>query len=812
MFDRLIQDTHYAFRQLLGRPVFSVFAVLSLAIGIAAVTTLFSVANTFLLAPVRGIGSPQQLVELGRTENGRGYQSFSYPDFKDYSLRAKAFATLIAYRLEALNIKTSGEPQRSTGMVVSGNYFDGLQVSANQGRLLGAEDDRSGAAPVAVATYAAWQKYFNGDPAAIGKTVSINGQAFTLVGVSAADFRGTIALLAAEFYVPINQLPLLKSDAQRLLNERGSTWLTLGARLAPGVTHAFAQSEFTAMAKQFAAALPPSRQDVSVQVVPLRSVPGEMRGGLTAFLGLLFVLITMVLLVACVNVASMLLARGESRMHEISMRFVLGASRRRVMAQLLIESTLLAIVAGVLGILISVWCCRLLALINPPTPYPISLQVPIDTTALLFALACTATTALVFGLIPALRLSSRAPAANQMLGGRQVGARRSRLGAALVIMQIALTMILLVSGGLFMRALGRASAINTGIDLNHTLTADFNLDPSGYTRAKQSQLQLALLQRVRAMPGVDSAALSALVPLDVMSRMENGNFQIPGMSDDALTPSTNQVSPGYFQTLDIKVQGRDFDDHDGKENAKVCVVNAALAHLLSAEGDVLGRSFSFKSDEDQLSLTVIGIVADGKYTSLQDNSDPFLFLPLTQWPRAATSLVSKTNLPENVFAMQLGTELHALDASLPVGQVHPLTDVIAVSLLPQRIAGMTSLVLGAIGLLLAAIGLYGLIAFHVANRKREFGVRLALGASPKRIVAEVVRRGAWLSGTGLVIGTALSLGGAVLVSGLLYGINSSDALEFLGAALILAAIALLASYLPARRAARVDPMVALRHE
>ena len=812
MFDQLTQNIQYAVRQLLARPVFSVFAVLSLAIGIAAVTTLFSVANTFLLAPVRGIGAPQQLVELSRSDDHGRYQSFSYPDFLDYSGRAKSFATLIAYKLEALNVTTNAEPQRATGMVVSGNYFDGLHVKADQGRLLSAADDRSGAAPVAVATYAAWKKYFNGDAATVGKTVSINGQSFTLIGVAAADFRGTIALLAPEFYVPINQLPLLKPGASRLIDSRGSSWLTFAARLAPGTTDAFAQTQFTTIAKQLAETLPKARQDVRVQVVPLRSVPGEMRGGLTAFFGLLFVLITMVLLVACVNVASMLLARGESRMHEISMRFVLGASRRRVIGQLLIESVLLATVAGVLGIVISVWCCKLLALINPPTPFPLSLQVTIDTRALLFALACTAVTALLFGLVPALRLSNRAPAASHLLGGRQIGGRRSRLGGALVVTQIALTMILLVSGGLFMRALQRASAIDTGIDLSHTLTADFNLDPSGYTPEKQALLQQALLQRAHAMPGIDSVALSALVPLDVMSRMENGSFQIPGMSEDALTPSTNQVSPGYFNTLDIKVQGRDFDDHDGKGSAYVGVVNTALAKLLAADGDVVGRSFSFKSDEDQLALTVIGVVANGKYTSLSDNADPFLFLPLAQWPRAETTLVAKTNLPVNAFAMQLRSELHGLDASLPVGQVHPLTDVIAVSLLPQRIAGMASLVLGAIGLLLAAIGLYGLIALHVANRRREFGVRLALGASPKRIVAEVLRRGAWLSATGLVIGTALSLGGAVLVSGLLYGVNRSDALSFLGAAVVLGAIALLASFLPARRASRIDPMVALRHE
>ena len=299
------------------------------------------------------------------------------------------------------------------------------------------------------------------------------------------------------------------------------------------------------------------------------------------------------------------------------------------------------------------------------------------------------------------------------------------------------------------------------------LTAEFNLEPSGYAEAKQLELQRTLIDRARAMPGVDRAALAALVPLD-FSRMQVGDFQLPGTSRE-LSPFVNLVSPGFFQTLDIHLQGRDFDTHDVKGATEVCVVNATLAHRLAPDGDVIGRSYAFGSTKDHHTLTVIGVTPDGKYASLSEDSEPFLFLPLAQWPRAETSLLVKSALPANTFAAQLHEVMHAVDASLPSARVQSLADILALSLLPQRIAAMTSLALGTIGLLLAAVGLYGLIAMYVAARTREFGVRLALGASPRRILTEVVRRGALLSGIGLALGTLLALGGAALVSGLLYG-------------------------------------------
>ncbi|GAA0719673.1 ABC transporter permease [Dokdonella soli] len=812
MFAILIQDIRHAARQLLRQPGMTVFAVLSLAIGIGASTALFSAVNTVLLAPVRGVGTAHELVELGSTRHGEGFNTFSYPDYSDYAARAKDVANVFAYALEPLNVSVATEPQRALGMVVSGNYFDALQVSAYRGRLLNANDDHAGAPPVAVVTYAAWRKYFDASDAAIGKPVSINGHAFTLIGVAAPEFSGTIAVLAPAFYVPVTQRPLLKSGAPRMLDQRTSRSLSLGARLAPGATTAVAQSQLSAIGAQLASEYPRPRMDGGIRMVPLRGMPQEFRGALIAFSGLLFALISLVLLVACVNVASMLLARGESRRHEIAMRFVLGASRARVMSQLLAESVLLALAAGAIGVLIGDWCCHALTRVDLPTPIPVSMQVSINGSVLLFALGCTAITALAFGLLPALRVSNRAPGASQALAGRQIVGHRSRLGGALVVAQIALTMLLLVCGGLFLRALQRGSAIDSGFDPQQILTADFNLDPSGYPEPRQLQLQESLLDRVRALPGVEHAALAAVIPLDASQRMNFGSFQVAGIPEDALSPDANLVSPGYFETLDITLRGRGFNARDVKGGAEVCVVNATLAHRLAPDGDVLNRSFSFGSDKDLRTLTVVGIAPDGKYTSFNQENEPFLFLPLTQSPHAETSLIVKTALPANAFAGPLRGELRALDASLPAGQVHPLTDVIALSLLPQRIAGMTSLALGAIGLLLAGIGLYGLIAMHVVSRTREFGVRLALGASPQRILSEVLRRGALLSGMGLAIGAVLSLGAAALVSSLLFGANVGDAIAFLVAGALLAAIALLACWLPARRAAAVDPVVALRNE
>ncbi len=812
MLDWLTRNVRDSIRSLWSNSAFALFAVVSLGIGMGAETTLFSTVNAYLFAGVQGVGAPNQLVEIGGTHNGSGFESFSYPDFVDCAARIEPLATLFAYRMETLNISVGNLPERGVGLLVSGNYFDTLQVSPYLGRLLTSSDDSAAAElPVAVATYAAWRKYLNGDRAAIGKRITINGRAFTLVGVSNPEFQGHIALLNPGFYLPMSALSLLKPGSAEMLDKRTSRWLSMGARLGADVTVSDAQTNLSGLVAQLAKEHASTKPNPGVTVVPLRPVPGEFRGNLLAFSSILFVLISMVLLVACINVAGMMIARGEARRFEIAMRYSLGASRARIISQLLVESALLATAAAALGLLLSAWCCGFLEAINLPTPVPVLLRIPMSSATILFAFACVLVTALGFGLYPALRSSISAPGASEALGGRQVAGRHSRMGSSLVVAQIALTLILLVTGGLFLRALQQAADIDLGFEPRGVQVADFDLKPSGYDASHQAQLQESLLDRIRAMPGVDHAALVGIVPL-TLSRLSMGSLHARPGDENELTPDVNLVSTGFFETLGIKLKGRGFDLHDGTNATAVGVVNASLAHRLAADGDVIGHTYHYADGDEGRDLTVVGIAENGRYASLNESEQPFLFLPLTQWPREQTSLLAKTSLPAATFTRQLRREMTALDASLPASLVQPLTDLTSLSLLPQRIAGLVSLALGALGLLLAAIGLYGLISMHINSRTREFGVRMAMGAAPRQIQHEVMSRGTRLLARGLAIGLLFSLACAWVLSSLLYGIHFGDLWAFAGATALLVAVAMIACWMPARRAASIDPMIALRHD
>jgi len=810
MFGQMLRDLAYGMRGLLARPGFAFVTILTLGLAIGAHTTLFGIVNALLLSPVQGIGTPERLVEIGRTHNGEGMDTISYPDFVDYSA-AKSLDGTYAYSLDALNVTGSGDPRRALGLLVSGAYFSTLHVQPELGRLLSAVDDTDAAPPVAVASYAAWQKYFNADASAVGKTVSINGHAFTLVGVAARTFNGHVAVLAPEFYVPLHERTLLREGSKDLLSSRKSLWLMAGGRLRDGVGIAQARTELETIKQRLDAEYGNDDKKSGIGVAALRGVPAEVRGPLGAFSGLLFAMVGMILLVACVNVAGLLIARGESRRQEIAVRFALGASRARVFFQLFAENLLLALGAGALGIGLALWWRDLLLHVDLPTPIPVSPRIPFDGSVLAFALLLTAATALLFGALPTLRASRQAPATGGVLVSGRSSNRGSRLRESLVVVQIALTLVLLIGSGLFVRALERAAAIDIGFDANHVMSMDFDLQPSGYDEAHRARLQTALLDRVRATGGVEQAALASILPLS-FNRMSFGCVHGAGFSEDELCPDTNIVSDGFFATLGMSLRGRGFDTHDVADGAKVAVVNETLAKRLAPDGDAIGRSFAYGEDKDARTLTIVGVVADGKYASLGEDKQPFLFLPLAQSPMATTSLLVRSAQDSSALAHSLADAVRETDRTLPIAQTHPLADTLALSLLPQRIAGFVAGALGALGLLLAAIGLYGLIAFHVASRTREIGIRLSLGAAPRRVLHDVLWRGGRLVGIGLVAGEAIGIGLAVLVSGLLFGAQPGDVLAFAAAGLVLGLVALPACYVPARQAVRIDPAVALRHD
>lgn len=813
MLVAFLKDLRFGLRLLLARPGFALAAIASLAIGIGANTALFAVVQSLLLAPVAGIGEPQRMVELGRSHGGDDIDTLSYPDFRDYARDAKSFEGMYAYAIDALNLSRGDTPQRALGMLVSGDYFPLLRVRAAQGRLLGpGDDDEANPQSVVVASHAAWTRLLGADPNAVGKDVAINGRHFTLVGVAAPEFHGHVAVLAPDFYLPLHQRSALREDSRELFTQRRSLWLLAGGRLKEGVSIDAARSELSALAERNARAYPEAnKKHAGVGIMPLRGLPASVRGPLGAFAALLFALIGSILLVACVNVAGMLIARGEARRHEIAMRFVLGASRARVIMQLFTESLLLAAAAGGCGLLLANWWRSLLVLIDPPSPFPLKFDLPLSAPVLWFALLLTLVTALLFGLLPALRVSDRAPRAHGALASSQIIGRGSRLRESLVVLQVALTLMLLACAGLFVRALQRAAAVDAGFDVQHVLTADFDLKPAGYASDKRALLQQHLLEAVAAQPGVQHAALAAVMPLN-FNNLSYGCVHTAGVKDDELCPNTNIVSADFFATLGMQVRGRVFDGGDKAAGRDVCIVNETLARRLAADGDVLGRSFRYGEDDEQRTLNVVGVVPDGKYASLSDERQPFLFMPLAQWPQSSTSLFVRSELPPGEFGKRLGGALRTLDASLPSPQVRTMQDVVAFSLLPQRIAGLIAGVLGGVGMLLAAVGLYGLIAFHVASRTREFGIKLALGATRARLLGEVLRRGAWLSGVGIGAGAALAALVGVLASSLLFGAGIGDVLVFAAASVLLGAVALLACWLPARRAAAVAPMSALRYE
>ena len=805
----LSHDLKFAWRMMVRRPAFTLVAVLILGLGIGANATIFSWVERVLLQPVPGVDASALIALHGKTTS-RDDLSFSYPNFTDLrAAKPDGIEDLVAFRGVAMNLRGDGEPRRVWGQLVTANFFDLLRARPHLGRgFIDSDTAAIDSAPVAILSHDSWTRLFNADPGIIGRTITLNARPFTVVGVAPEGFRGTMVGLGLDVFVPITMQQAFMSGDR--LRNRGSSFLQVYGRLAPGATVERAQAALDVIA---------ARQATEHAVNEGRGIVTEplwrdgAAGLLLPVMATLMAVVGVVLLIACANLAGLLLARAAGRQREVAVRLAVGASRGRLVQQFLIESALLAIGGGIAGVALATWTSGLLMALMPPTPYPIAFETGVNLRVLGFAAVTTAVTALAFGLLPALRasrpdVSSALKDAAAAAGG---GAARARLRNSLVVAQVALTLLLLVCAALFVRGLTHARAVDPGFTLRNGVIAAVDLLPNGYDAAKGTAFLAQLVDGVSVIPGVDAATVATAMPLDIGSGSDMA-VDIDGYQsapNEEVQAYYNRVGPRYFETMGIHiVRGRPLDERDGAGRQLAVVINETMARKYWKGQDPIGRTLRYGSGP----ATVVGVAADGKYGRLNEEPRNYLYVSLAQNFRHDGLLIVRTSGEPDAVMPLVHAEVRRLDANLPLFDVRAVSEHMQLSVFIPRLASLILGVFGGLALLLAIVGLYSVVAFGVAQRTREIGVRLALGATRSDILSLVVRQGMKLALYGLVIGALLAGAAAQAIRSQLMGVTPVDPLSFGGTAGLLFLVALAACVIPARRAARLDPVRALRND
>jgi predicted permease len=840
MMGTLWRDLSYAARTLVKSPGFAAVAILSLALGIGANTAIFSFVNAVLLRQLP-VAEPSRLVYVYSANRTSPYNVSSYPDYVDFRDRNDVFSGLAASAPVTVSFTDGGQADAVSGSIVSGNYFDVLGVRAAAGRTFTAEEDRTpGERPVVVISHRLWQSRFGGDAGVVGRQMIMNGQQFTVVGVAPAGFDGAQVGQTSDIYVPMAMQALVRPPRggysgemnPDLLTKRNPRWLVMVGRLKPGVTPQQAQAAASALAAQLATAYPDSNKDVTAAVWQVSKGDPNQRGTLLSVAGLLLAVVGLVLLIACANVANLLLARAASRRKEISIRLALGASRARLVRQLLTESVLLALIGGAFGLLLAVWLIGAAQTYPPPANvFPVAFDFTLDRSVLAFTLVLSLATGVVFGVAPALQASKPDLVAalkdETPLVAGQGGTflRRLSLRNLLVVAQVALSLVLLISAGLFLRSMRQAQRIDPGFDPAHALTMPLNINLLRYTKAQGQEFYRRVLENVQALPGVESATLTRTPPLSGASRESSVTLAgaTPtervrgGESTGSVNLSSNStlassVALNYFQTLNIPlVRGRDFTSQDREGAPGVAIVNETFAARYFPGQDALGQRVSLGGEKGPW-LEIVGVARDGKYISVGESPAPFLYQPLAQRHESGMSLIVRTKGDPAASIGAVRGAVQSVERNLPTANLRPMRELLAQSLFPARVGALLLAGFGLLALVLASIGLYGVMSYSVSRRTREIGIRMALGAQRGDVLRLVLREGMTLVGAGVVVGLAAAFATTRLLAGFLYGVSPTDPLAFAGIALLLTAVALVASFLPARRASRVDPMVAFKYE
>ena len=822
----LVQDVTFALRWMRRSPGFSMTAIASIAIAIGIYTALFAVVDALLLRPLPGRASDRLVSLYTSGSDGEPWNTTSYPDLADLRGQNAVFEDIAGHSAMIAVISQPDRARLTLGEIVTGNYFQVLGIQPALGRTLLPSDDRPGADRVAMVSHTYWQRELGGASDVVGKSLRMRGQAYTIVGVTPRDFTGVLPIVSPDVWVAVTHVDEVEPagiidvvpspGAKTRLERRGFRWLFVTARLKDGVSIEQARANVDTLTRGLAATYPQTNKDRRASIVATRNVRlhpqadkalGLAAAGLMAAVGL-------VLIVACANVAGMLLARASARQKEISVRLAIGATRGRLVRQLVTESVVLSLFGAAGGVLIASWLTRAVTSLDLPLPVPLSLNIRIDARVLAFSVIVSALAGVLAGVMPALRASSTdLTSAMKGAAATRGGRVRWSLRDTMVAAQIAVTAVLVVSAGLLGRSLLAMQRADVGFRTGGIAIVSTDPGMLRYDTARARQFYDQALERIRALPGVESAALAVRLPFSINYHVEQ--FHVPGVpspQDRGFPLQNTRVSAEYFATLGIPIhEGRTFGTMDTPESPRVIVVNETLARRFWPGQSALGKRLHINNAAGP-AFEIVGVAADHKISSVGEAPQPYVHFAQTQQFNSAQIILARTRGDASQLLAAMRRELLALEPNLAFLDNQTMDAQLALTMFPARATAWLVSAVGGVGLLLAAVGLYGVIAYAVTRRTREIGTRMALGAQKSQVVGLIMRHGFVVAGVGLAVGLPMAAVAVRVLGGVLYGIGAADPIAWAAAAAVLLATATLANLIPALRAARVDPMAALRAE
>ena len=817
----MIADLRFAIRMLIKYPAFSIVAFLALVLGIGANTTVFGIINALLLRPLP-VGHSEEVVKVFTTDNHiPGNQSTSYLNFQDYARQNTAFSSMAAYTFAGMGMTRGTDTLNVVALLVTGNYFDLLQVKPALGRtFLPEEDSTPNGHPVVVLGYNFWRK-LGGDPTIVGSQVTLNGHSFTVIGVAPAAFTGVDTGFSPDLWVPVSMHQWVRPGGDFWFEQRRALLMNVMARLKPGVTMSEAQAQMRTIAKQLEQAYPDVNKERSIALMSLEAAKSQALGGFNNedlarnVSLLLLVAAASILLIACANVANLLLARSTARQREMAVRLALGAGRGRIVRQLLTESILLGLIGGAGGVIVAYCLGDVLIALLPPAAFPITLDPQPDWRVLMLSFVVAVLSGVIFGLAPALQMArwNLTQGLRERASTAGGAVTRLNLRSLLVVAQIAVSLLLLIASGLFLKSFYKAQAIDPGFRTENLDIVTINPVLAGYDSDRALQVVRAIVDQIRHDPRVAGADVNNWVPLvggEARTIVIDGRD--PNDEHNRRFANYSPITPGYFQTMGIQLlRGRNFTDQDAeKKAAPVAIIDETMAKQFWPNEDALGRRFRFMINKEP--IEVIGIARNSKANTLGEIPTPMVYWPLKELTDTGITLFVHTTGAPGIMLTEIRRIVRSVDVHIPITYEKTVRQHMAVALWPSWMGAMLLGSLGLLAFILASMGVYGVMAYSVSQRTRELGIRMALGAQTSQVIQLVLRQGMFLAVIGLAVGLFAAFGSTRLAGSLLYGVNPSDPVIFLGVTFLLAVAAFAACYFPARRALKINPVIALRTE